>query len=86
MKLSVLLFCVLLCSTQISAHRKGGRIILENDSVSAIFDTATGALIGIADKISGWNMMRREVLGQSFELLLPLEGGRCLKGTADTMS
>lgn len=80
MKLSVLLFCVLLCSTQISAHRKGGRIILENDSVSAIFDTATGALIGIADKISGWNMMRREVLGQSFELLLPLEGGPMSEG------
>ncbi|MEG2061510.1 MAG: hypothetical protein RRY33_06605, partial [Alistipes sp.] len=49
-------------------------ISLENDRISATFDAKSGALIGLVNKISDWEIMDRVVLGQSFELLLPLEG------------
>lgn len=74
LKIDILLLCVLFCSTQIFAKQKEGHVILENESVSVVFDAVTGALIGITDKISGWEIVQREVLGQSFELLLPLDG------------
>lgn len=56
------------------ANGKDRQVTLENDHVKVVFDTRHGALIEITDKESGWDIMHREVLGQSFELLLPLEG------------
>lgn len=76
LKINVLLFGLLLLCVQIYAHRNGGSIILENERVSVTFEANTGALIGLTDKESGWDIMSREVLGQSFELLLPLEGSQ----------
>lgn len=51
-----------------------GTLTLENDRIAATFDARTGALIGLVNKATGWKIMDRVVLGQSFELLLPLEG------------
>lgn len=49
-------------------------LILENEYISASFDSESGAMIGLVDKTSGWNILERGMLGQSFELLLPMEG------------
>ncbi len=45
---------------------------LENDRIKACFDSSTGALIRLIDKSTGWEIVERAPLGQSFELLLPL--------------
>ena len=47
---------------------------MENKNVEVVFDAESGALLRMTDKHSGWEIMKREVLGQSFELLLPMEG------------
>lgn len=49
-------------------------LVLENEYVSVSFDPKTGAMTRLVDKTSGWNILEREFLGQSFELLLPMDG------------
>lgn len=49
-------------------------LVLENEYVSVSFDPKTGAMTSLVDKTSGWNILEREELGQSFELLLPMDG------------
>lgn len=57
-----------------SAAPKAEDIVLENSHIKAVFDGKSGALVRLDDKNSGWNIMERRVLGQSFEILLPMEG------------
>lgn len=49
---------------------------LENENVKAVFDPANGSLISFVNKKTGWNIVNRKQLGQSFEMLVPLEGRR----------
>ena len=74
MRKKALLACSLLFCTSIFASREEKTLTLENQNVTVVFDAESGALIRMTDKNSGWEIMKREVLGQSFELLLPMEG------------
>jgi hypothetical protein len=47
-------------------------VVLENDRLKAEFDVKNGALVRFVNKETGWNIVNRPILGQSFELLLPL--------------
>lgn len=85
MKKKIVLICTLFLCVSVFANREGEWLVLENEYIEAVFDTKNGALVRMTDKNSGWEIMRREILGQSFELLLPLEGGRCLMLIADIM-
>ena len=49
---------------------------LENRNLCLEFDKTKGTLIGVFAKNSGWEILNREHLGLSFQLLLPLEGRR----------
>ena len=74
MRKKALLACALLFSTSLLATEAGKTLTLENKNVEVVFDAESGALLRMTDKHSGWEIMKREVLGQSFELLLPMEG------------
>lgn len=74
MRRNVLLACALLFYIYAFAGPKDKTIVLENKHIAVLFDAESGALIRITDKNSGWEIMQREVLGQSFEILMPLEG------------
>lgn len=65
---------VMFCQSGTSYAEEKNVLVLENECISAIFNPANGALIGLRDKHSGWDIMKRDVLGQSFELLLPMDG------------
>lgn len=71
MKKLLYIWTILSCTSLFAA---GGTISLENDRIAATFDAKSGALVGLVNKATGWKIMNRAVLGQSFELLLPLEG------------
>lgn len=49
---------------------------LENENLVAVFDEKDGSLIRLTNKQTGWDIVGRAQLGQSFELLAPLEGRR----------
>lgn len=74
MRKKALLACALLFCTSIFANPGDKTLTLENKHIEVVFDAESGALIRMTDKNSGWEIMQRGVLGQSFELLLPLEG------------
>ena len=74
MRKKALLACALLFCTSLFATEAGKTLTLENKNVEVVFDAESGALLRMTDKHSGWEIMKREVLGQSFELLLPMEG------------
>lgn len=71
MKKLLYIWTILSCTSLFAATQT---ISLENDRIAATFDAKSGALISLVNKASGWKIMDRAVLGQSFELLLPLEG------------
>jgi hypothetical protein len=48
------------------------QLTLENDVLLARFDAATGALIALRSKLTGWDVLRRPELGLSFLIELPL--------------
>lgn len=49
-------------------------ITLKNDRIEACFDTRNGALVKLVNKETGWKILNRKELGQSFEILMPLNG------------
>lgn len=51
-------------------------LILENESIRAEFDWASGSLINLENKKTGWRVVERAQLGQSFEMLVPLKDKR----------
>lgn len=73
MKRNIMLIITLLLYTLIADCKENNFITLENRYIKAVFNSESGALLKITDKKSGWDIMQREVLGQSFELLLPIE-------------
>ena len=74
MKKTLILICALFLCMSAFANKEDRCLVLENKYIEAVFDAKNGALVRITNKISGWKIMQREVLGQSFELLLPVEG------------
>lgn len=59
------------------------KIKLENESLLAVFEPSNGSLIKLINKRTNWNVIYREKLGQSFDMLVPLEWKRFhyIKGT-----
>jgi len=49
---------------------------LENNHLLAAFDPNNGSLIQLVNKKTGWNVIYRKQLGQSFEMLVPLKWKR----------
>ncbi len=49
---------------------------LENRLISAEFDPSTGALVSYKSKQTGWEVIKRQELGQSFQMLIPLPDRR----------
>ena len=47
-------------------------IRLSNDSISAGFDEATGAMVELSSPATGWSIIRQPVLGLSFSMVVPL--------------
>lgn len=74
MRKRYLLACVLLFCLSAFADQRDKTIVLENKYIEVVFDAESGVLMRMTDKNTGWEIMQREVLGQSFELLVPLEG------------
>jgi len=48
--------------------------VLENENVKAVFDTKTGSLVELVYKKTNWGVVYRHNLGQSFQMLVPIEG------------
>lgn len=74
MRKKILFFCTVLFCTLTFAGNSSKTLTLENDHIRVVFDSKNGALLKMTDKNSGWEIMQREILAQSFELLLPFEG------------
>lgn len=49
---------------------------LENEHLLAVFDASNGSLVKLVNKKSNWNIIYRGQLGQSFDMLVPLEWKR----------
>ena len=69
---STLLFSAMLGSMNVAAQN----LRLENDLLVAEFNYANGALVSFTNKQTGWNVVKRQELGQSFQMLIPLPGRR----------
>ncbi len=65
--LSILFSCSIFAQNQLK---------LENDKILAVFDPSNGSLVKLVNKETNWNIVGREQLGQSFEMLVPLEERR----------
>ena len=66
-------FCV---KTQTAAGKPAEELKLENDHLSAVFDPSNGSLVKLTNKKTGWNVISRKQLAQSFEMLVPLKWKR----------
>jgi hypothetical protein len=51
-------------------------IVLEDALLRSEFDPATGALVGLVNKATGWRIHARPELGLSFRMMAPLPGRR----------
>ena len=64
---------ILIIGLIVSASSYSQKILhLENDLVSADFNSENGALISYRNKLTGWDVIKRSELGQSFQMLIPL--------------
>jgi len=61
---------------QTVADKTAGELKLENDHLLAVFEPSNGTLIKLVNKKTGWNVIYRKQLGQSFEMLVPLKWKR----------
>lgn len=56
---------------------QAGEIILQDETLLAAFDTDSGAMTRMVNKLTGWVIERRPELGVSFRLLVPYPDHRC---------
>lgn len=49
-------------------------VVLEDRRIKAVFDSRNGALVQFTDKENSWDVVHRKQLGQSFQMLVPIEG------------
>ena len=64
---------ILIIGLIVSASSYSQKILhLENDLVSADFNSENGALISYRNKLTGWDVIKRSELGQSFQMPIPL--------------
>ena len=47
-------------------------VVLSNDVAEATFDAATGALLGLTSRTTGWNVQGRAELANSFSAVVPV--------------
>ena len=57
---------------RLDGNTTGGGIVLESKSLSATFDENSGSLVALRSRVTGWEISRREELGRSWKLLIPL--------------
>lgn len=57
-------------------------VILEDETLKAVFDKNTGRLVSLVSKKTGWQIQRRGYLSRSFRLSVPVPGRRdnCVYG------
>lgn len=65
------IFTAIFCCGNVCAGRF---VVLENDNVRAVFKRNTGALVGLTYKKNGWKVIGRAELGESFQMVVPIEG------------
>jgi Domain of unknown function (DUF6259) len=71
--LAVLALCAIgIFAASISTAIYAGEAVLEDRSIRAAFDTDSGALIQLENRLSHWTIERRPELGVSFRLHAPL--------------
>ena len=76
MKHTILLIVAIVCMAMSGINSEAQNLKLENDLLVAEFNPATGALVGYTNKQTGWNAVKRQALGQSFQMLIPLPDRR----------
>ena len=54
---------------------------LENDRMRAEIDLASGALVGMQSKLTGWKMLENAAVGRAFEANVKLADGRFTSST-----
>lgn len=84
MRKKIILF--ILCIIAVFPAFSKKQLKLENENLIAIFSPSNGSLIGLKDKKTNWDIVYRERLGQSFEMLIPLKERRfhCVLGSEQT--
>jgi hypothetical protein len=60
----------------LSGYSSGAQYKLENEHILAVFDASNGSLVKLVNKKTNWNVIYREQLGQSFDMLVPLKWKR----------
>ncbi len=57
-------------------------LVLENETLKAVFDKNSGRLVNLVSKKTGWQIQRRGYLSRSFRLAIPVPGRRdnCVYG------
>jgi hypothetical protein len=53
-----------------------GTVSIENQTLRVSFDSASGALVGLENKLTRWRIQDRRELGRSFAMMVPLPGRR----------
>ncbi len=71
-----LLLASVICCLFLNATYSQEKIVLENENLKVVFNKSDGALINLINKKTNWEIVKRESLGQSFEMLVPVEGRR----------
>lgn len=71
MKRILIYFFLLFAVTDLFAQKT---VVLEDARIKAVFDCRNGALVQLTDKMNSWDVVRRQHLGQSFQMLVPIEG------------
>lgn len=67
MKLTAIICALAICGAAYAQDK----VVLENGNLRAEFDRSTGAMTGLVDKKTGWNVIPRSELGESFRMLVP---------------
>ena len=76
MKHNILVIAAIFCMSMCGIGGTAQNLKLENDLLVAEFNPANGALVGYTNKQTGWNAVKRQALGQSFQMLVPLPDRR----------
>lgn len=71
MKRILIYFFLLFAVTDLFAQKT---VVLEDARIKAVFDCRNGALVQLTDKMNSWDVVQRKHLGQSFQMLVPIEG------------
>ena len=68
--------CIIVISALQTFNINAQELKLENNHLLAVFESSNGSLVKLVNKKTGWNVVYRRQLGQSFEMLIPLKWKR----------